>query len=419
MPISTTIVNYVIHSGEGVWTSDAQHDNRFETGNSIVQAGIREAMCVPMHGRYELMGVIYVDITTSSDELLAGGRPRHFSEELLALLLAIGRQSAMSVENFRYQQALEKGEKRVVGVNVHTGSVTGDLEILRVSHEVEREQVRLTLAATLVAALCQRLVPLKAGGVRAAVEVLINTPTVRKLILENKLDTLPAAVETSTEDGMQTFNQALLKLIQSGLVSEADGLAHSPAPEQLIPGSFASASLLARINTGKFADHLPLYRQEQIFARAGITLSRKTMCGWVWRTANWLRIIYEALRQEVLSAGYLQADETPVGYICPGHGKTRKGYLWVCLAPGKGVYFEWHTGRGADCVGDMLGKYEGTVQTDGYAAYESHNKSRPDGRRFKLGNCWAHARRKFHEAKAESALAGDMLKRFALESNSA
>jgi len=183
----------------------------------------------------------------------------------------------------------------------------------------------------------------------------------------------------------------------------------APAPEQLIPGSFASASLLARINTGKFADHLPLYRQEQIFARAGITLSRKTMCGWVWRTANWLRIIYEALRQEVLSAGYLQADETPVGYICPGHGKTRKGYLWVCLAPGKGVYFEWHTGRGADCVGDMLGKYEGTVQTDGYAAYESHNKSRPDGRRFKLGNCWAHARRGFHRAQDESAFAKAVL----------
>jgi two-component system, NtrC family, sensor kinase len=111
MPISTSIVNYVINSGEGVWTSDAQHDNRFETGNSIVQAGIREAMCVPMHGRYELMGVIYVDITTSPDELLAGGRPRHFSEELLALLLAIGRQSAMAVENFRYQQALVTAER--------------------------------------------------------------------------------------------------------------------------------------------------------------------------------------------------------------------------------------------------------------------------------------------------------------------
>lgn len=127
MPISTTIVNYVINSGEGVWTSDAQHDDRFETGNSIVQAGIREAMCVPMHGRYELMGVIYVDITTSSDELLAGGRARRFSEELLALLLAIGRQSAMAVENFRYQQALVTAE-RLAAVGQAIASLSHDVK---------------------------------------------------------------------------------------------------------------------------------------------------------------------------------------------------------------------------------------------------------------------------------------------------
>ena len=184
----------------------------------------------------------------------------------------------------------------------------------------------------------------------------------------------------------------------------------APAPEQLIPGSFASASLLARINTGKFADHQPLYRQEQAYAREGVILSRKTMCGWVWRTANWLRIIYEALRMEVLAAAYLQADETPIGYICPGHGKTKKGYLWVYLAPGRGVFFEWHAGRGADCLGDMLKDFGGTVQTDGYAAYGSHNASRPEDRKLKLGNCWAHARRYFFRAQDESAFAKAVLK---------
>jgi transposase len=184
----------------------------------------------------------------------------------------------------------------------------------------------------------------------------------------------------------------------------------APAPEQLIPGSFASASLLARICTGKFADHQPLYRQEQIFARENIILPRKTLCGWVWRTANWLRIIYEGLRLEVLASAYLQVDETPIGYICPGHGKTKKGYLWVYLAPGGGVFFEWHAGRGAECLGDMLADFGGTIQTDGYLAYESHNKSRPDGRKLKLANCWAHARRGFHRAQDESALAKAALK---------
>lgn len=97
----------------------------------------------------------------------------------------------------------------------------------------ERDQVRLSLAANFAAALCQRLVPARSGGVMAAVEIMINTPTVRKLITENKLEVLSAAIETGTEDGMQSFNQALLKLIKSGTVSEKDGLLHSPNPEQL------------------------------------------------------------------------------------------------------------------------------------------------------------------------------------------
>ncbi len=97
----------------------------------------------------------------------------------------------------------------------------------------ERDQVRMTLAGNLAAVLCQRLVPAKQGGVMAAVEIMINTPTVRKLISENKLETLPAAIETGTEDGMQTFNQALLKMIKSGIITEKNGMACSPSPEQL------------------------------------------------------------------------------------------------------------------------------------------------------------------------------------------
>ena len=127
MPVSTSIVNYVINSGEGVWTSDARHDDRFEAGHSIVQAGIREAMCVPMHGRYELMGVIYVDITNLADELLAGNTSRGFSDELLALLLAIGRQCALAVENFRYQQALVTAE-RLAAVGQTIASLSHDVK---------------------------------------------------------------------------------------------------------------------------------------------------------------------------------------------------------------------------------------------------------------------------------------------------
>jgi len=115
MPISTSIVEHVIQHGQGVRTSDAQHDSRFETGQSIMKAGIREAMCVPMRGRFELMGVIYVDTTRSSLSTLShldGGR---FNDQLLRLLLAIGRQSALAIENSRYQDALATSE-RLAGI---------------------------------------------------------------------------------------------------------------------------------------------------------------------------------------------------------------------------------------------------------------------------------------------------------------
>jgi signal transduction histidine kinase len=104
-------VDYVLKNNQGVRTTDAQHDSRFDPARSIVQAGIREAMCVPMQGRHELMGVIYIDITTPADRLLLQGKSAGFREDQLRLLIAIGRQAALAVENNRYQQAFVKAER--------------------------------------------------------------------------------------------------------------------------------------------------------------------------------------------------------------------------------------------------------------------------------------------------------------------
>ncbi len=112
MPVSRTIVDYVLKNGQGVRTSDARRDRRFETAQSILQSGIREAMCVPIQGRYEFMGVIYVDTTRTQDEvILAGGNINTFNEDKLRLLVAIGRQAALAIENNRYQQAFVKAER--------------------------------------------------------------------------------------------------------------------------------------------------------------------------------------------------------------------------------------------------------------------------------------------------------------------
>lgn len=112
MPVSRSIVDHVIKTGHGVRTSDASRDRRFDAGQSIIQAGIREALCVPMQGRYETIGAIYADTTTGADAWLsAGGRADIFDDEHLRLLVAIGRQAALAVENYRYQQALVKAER--------------------------------------------------------------------------------------------------------------------------------------------------------------------------------------------------------------------------------------------------------------------------------------------------------------------
>ena len=111
MPVSRSIVDYVRKKGQGVRTSDAPHDQRFSQ-QSIMQAGIREAMCVPMQGRYELMGVLYFDTTTPSDQLPRLGLEGYrFTEEKLHLLAAIGRQTALAVEDHRFQDAFLKAER--------------------------------------------------------------------------------------------------------------------------------------------------------------------------------------------------------------------------------------------------------------------------------------------------------------------
>ena len=105
--------------------------------------------------------------------------------------------------------------------------------ILNFFPHLERDQVRASLAANLRAVICQRLVPAVGGGLMPAVEVLINTPAVRKLIERNNLDKLPAAIETGTEDGMQTFNQSFYRLIKGGRITEEDGLRRSDNAEAL------------------------------------------------------------------------------------------------------------------------------------------------------------------------------------------
>jgi transposase len=184
----------------------------------------------------------------------------------------------------------------------------------------------------------------------------------------------------------------------------------APLPERLLDRSLPAAGLLAHILVSKYCDHLPLYRQEQIYAqRHQVPLPRQTLARWVALAADWLQPIYEQIRTGVMAGGYVQVDETPIDCLEPGHGRTKQGYLWTGSRPGGDVFFHWETSRATACLENVIpATFTGTIQCDGYAAYRAFANRR--GQAIELAGCWAHVRRKFHEA-SESAprLAGWLL----------
>jgi transposase len=176
----------------------------------------------------------------------------------------------------------------------------------------------------------------------------------------------------------------------------------APLPERLLDRSLPAPGLLAQIVVGKYCDHLPLYRQEQIYQqRHGVNLPRQSLARWVELAADWLKPIYEHIRTGVMGGGYVQVDETPVDYLAPGHGTTRQGYLWTCSRPGGDVFYRWETSRAAECLGNIIPvDFKGMVQCDGYSAYRAFANRRNGA--IELAGCWAHVRRKFHEALEQS-----------------
>jgi transposase len=176
----------------------------------------------------------------------------------------------------------------------------------------------------------------------------------------------------------------------------------APLPECLQERGLAAPGLLAHVLVSKYCDHLPLYRQEQIFAqRHKINLPRQTLARWVELAADWLKPIYEHIRTGVMAGGYVQVDETPVNYLEPGNGKTKQGYLWTGSRPGGDVFFRWETSRSAACLNNIIPvNFTGTIQCDGYAAYRAFATERKGT--VALAGCWAHVRRKFYESLESS-----------------
>jgi hypothetical protein len=174
----------------------------------------------------------------------------------------------------------------------------------------------------------------------------------------------------------------------------------SPAPPSL--GLGATPRLVAYVLAAKYCHHRPFYRTQGILQRRHrVDFARNTFCHWAAVAADVIEPLYKLIHRQLLQSGNLQADETPIKYLDPGGGKCATGYLWVIHAPRHGIkgdiLYQWHPSRKASCLDDLLGNYQGLLQTDAYAGYDSWISNKKD---VVLVACWAHARRKFHEAFA-------------------
>jgi transposase len=171
----------------------------------------------------------------------------------------------------------------------------------------------------------------------------------------------------------------------------------APMPAQIIDKGIPAPGLLAQVVIAKHDDHLPLYRQEEIYARSGVHIARSSMAQWVGICGVRLTPLAEALREFILSHSVIHADETPVALLAPGRGKTKRAYVWVYRTTNfvaqRAVLFDFTPSRAGEHPRRVLQGFGGTLVTDDYSGYHA---SQSQGVVAAL--CWAHARRKLFEA---------------------
>jgi transposase len=183
--------------------------------------------------------------------------------------------------------------------------------------------------------------------------------------------------------------------------SRCEKLVQAPVPPHVIDKGLPTTGLLAQVLVAKFADHLPLYRQQAIFGRAGLAIPRSTLAQWIGSCGVQLQPLVDAMRSELLSQRVLHADETPVAMLDPGAGKTHRAYLWTycstALQSTKLVVFDFAESRTSRHPAEFLGHpgeraWRGTLVCDDYSGYKTLFASG-----VTEAGCLAHARRKFHE----------------------
>ena len=303
------------------------------------------------------------------------------SSEKRAYLLCDGQTSMFDqVGDGITEKAPEEttgGEKQPVQVTAHTRKAKRTLEEFAANLEERVETIDLPEEEKVTADGR----PLKYVGVDLVRSELIREPSkvyIRKIFMKTYAD--PKAEE---ETGRADLRRP-----------------HVPAP--LLPHSYASASVVTDIIVKKFADALPLYRQEQMWKRLGVDLKRNTMAHWVVLTAGtYLKPFSDAFLRELLRQAVIHADETTLQVNKePGRAATAESRIWAYASSKRAErqirYFRYEESRKGACAEKVLGGYSGVVISDGYSGYNILSKATRAG-------CWAHARRKWVEAMPEGA----------------
>jgi transposase len=200
---------------------------------------------------------------------------------------------------------------------------------------------------------------------------------------------------------------------------QCERIVQAPAPSRPIARGLAGPGLLAHVLVSKYADHLPLYRQCEIYGRQGIELERSTLADWVGGTSALLDPLVEVLRRYVMAASKLHADDTRVPVLAPGTGKTKTGRLWTYVRDDRpagdpaapAAWYAYSADRGGQHPEQHLKTFQGALQADAYAGFNQLYKDE----RIQEVACWAHVRRKFHDLEQAhgSPLAREALERIA------
>ncbi len=184
-----------------------------------------------------------------------------------------------------------------------------------------------------------------------------------------------------------------------------DAVRQAPAPARLIEAGLPTERLLAQVAVAKYADAQPLYRQERIFARDGVALSRQVLASWMGHVGFHLEPLADRVLQIIRAGPRVFADETTLPTLAPGLGRTKTGWLWTYVRDDRPfggtdppmVAYRFEDSRAADCAYRHLAGFSGLLQVDGYTAYKRlADPARPGGP-VTLAACWAHLRRKFYE----------------------